>query len=132
MPSGTGTGDLEVRLINLERKAYSPEIYNLERRVAALEQGRFQQAGAGGSPGSQFAVAVVGGSTIGPGTATTPASGTVTIQTFDGTTVSATTTTVTAYCDWDKTIAAGAQVKIATDSLGFWWIVDPRSCSDLS
>lgn len=68
---------------------------------------------------------------IAAGTATTPTSGTVTFRKWSGSTLAADTVTATAFNYHDKIIASGSLVFIAL-ALGAWWIIDVRSCTNLS
>jgi hypothetical protein len=116
--------------VNLDR-ATAEAFAETHKYVRTMMKGREAGAGpmTGGVNPGHLATA---NAAIASGTATTPTSGTVTFRTWDGTTIGADTgNTATAFNYHDKTIASGSLVFLAW-ALGAWWIIDVRSCTNLS
>lgn len=129
-PNGTsqtppvGNGPVMLDRASAERVADATRYY--ESMVRGRD--RTSPPRLGGVNAFQLAVTT---STVGPGTATTPGTGTAAFQRFNGASVSADADTTTVYNYHDKTVATGKLVLLAWVQ-GYWFVVDVRSCGDLS
>lgn len=132
--------DVEYRLLMLEAKFGALLLDDLAAKQAALAQGQWQgwanqsSGTSGGDTGGWIGKVTTA---IGPATsATAPGSGVVTLQDFNGTSLSDAATGVTVYSTIDQTIAVGAIVQgktvVASDQTRYKFVDTVDKCANLS
>lgn len=132
MSYGDGGSDAERRIRNLEDKVYSGEIAAVQKRLAALEQAKWQ-GGAGPNAGPTLRIMFVT-SDVAAMSGTVAGSGTATDATFDpgtGNLVSSGGDDVTVWNYHEKSFLTGG---IISAELAFsqWWAFDVNACSKYS
>jgi len=115
-------GDTESRLLALEYRFYGLPIDAILARLAALEQGSWQQAGGFGFGSESSAVVLKTTTPVGPIAGTTPGSGFGTLELFDGTDLSDSTLTSLPVRNLSgKTFPSGAYL-LAVPASGYYWV----------
>lgn len=127
-------GDTESRLLALEYRLYGLPIDAILARLAALEQGSWQQAGGFGVGSDSSAVVLKTTTLVGPLAGTAPGSGSGTLEMFDGTDLSdSTLTSLPVRNLTGKTFPSGVYL-LAVPASGYYWVTsaDPTGYVGIS
>lgn len=130
MSSGTGQTDLENRVLALERKAHTPEIPNIEVRLAVLEQRQQEPPGGSAGPASNAALFRVT-TQIDGAVGSAYGTGVGVLQLDDGTNLDDDgTDPVEIKTHNEKGIVVDSYV-LCVYALGSWWVAAPDQCGHL-